>query len=801
MKTNLKHHLLWILLMSLTAGSLQAQTGTVKGRVYNKTNNEPLPYVNIIIDGKPTQGATTDMDGNFTINGITPGYIRLVASFVGFKKEFTEDFLVTNTHTVYEDIGMTEEVITLKDVEVRPTSVVRKESSPISMQTLSVQEIEKDPGSNRDISRVIQVLPGVSTNVTFRNDVIVRGGGPGENRFYLDGVEIPYINHFATQGASGGPAGIINVDFIREVNLSSSAFQASRGNALSSVMELRQIEGSRENFNGRFTIGSSDIALAIDVPIAKKSSLLLSVRRSYLELLFDILGLPFLPTYNDYQLKYRFDIDRKNQLTLVSLGALDHFNLNTGIKNPDDYQKYILKTLPVNNQWSYVVGLIYRHFREKGSDTWVLSRNMLDNERIKYAGNVEEEDSLRLKYRSREIENKLRYEGVTDLNGWKLSYGAGLEYIRYTNNTWQQIFLGNEVDTLNADSRLDFFKYALFGQVSKPFFGERLTLTLGLRMDGNTYSGLMSNPLRQLSPRLTASYQMAEKWYLNFNTGRYYQLPSYPAMGFRDNEGRLVNDSLGLKYISADHVVLGLEYLPRQTAKISLEGFYKYYRHYPFSLRDSVSLASKGADYTVLGDEPVKSISNGRAYGLEVLIRDVDLYKFNFLVSYTFVRSEFTDYRGDYIPSTWDNRHLLNVVVGRKFKYNWQVGIKYRFAGGAPYTPYDLDKSSLVAAWDVQNRGYLDYDQFNTLRLKSFNQLDVRIDKGFFFKKWSFMVYLDVQNVLNFKAEQADILINTQSDGSVVRYTDPQGNERYELRTIDNYAGTILPAIGIMIDI
>lgn len=179
----------------------------------------------------------------------------------------------------------------------------------------------------------------------------------------------------------------------------------------------------------------------------------------------------------------------------------------------------------------------------------------------------------------------------------------------------------------------------------------------------------------------------------------------------------------------------------------------------------------------------------------------MDFYKFNVLVSYTFVRSEFTNYAGKYIPSSWDNRHLLNIVVGRKFKYNWQVGIKYRFAGGAPYTPYDADKSSLVAAWDVQNRGYLDYNRFNSLRLGSFNQLDIRIDKGFFFKKWSLMVYLDVQNVLNFSAEQPDILVNTQPDGSVIRYMDPQGNERYDLRTIENYAGTILPAIGIMIDL
>jgi hypothetical protein len=169
-------------------------------------------------------------------------------------------------------------------------------------------------------------------------------------------------------------------------------------------------------------------------------------------------------------------------------------------------------------------------------------------------------------------------------------------------------------------------------------------------------------------------------------------------------------------------------------------------------------------------------------------------------MTYTFVRSEFTDYAGQYIPSAWDNRHLFNVTVGRKFKYNWEIGAKWRFAGGQPYTPWDMDKSSLVAAWDAQGRGYLNYDAFNTLRLSSFNQLDIRIDKGFYFKKWSLMFYLDVQNVLNFQAQQPDLLVNTQEDGKVVKYIDDQGQERYNLRTIENSAGTVLPAIGIMVD-
>jgi hypothetical protein len=254
-----------------------------------------------------------------------------VATAVGFKKFVSDDFLVTNSKTSDQDIGLDELIITLSQVEIRPSVLERNEEVPVSLQKLTIQEIERSPGSNRDISKVIQSLPGVASSPSFRNDVIVRGGGPGENRFYLDGVEIPYLNHFSTQGASGGPVGIINVDFIREVQLYSSAFPSARGNALSSVMDLRQVDGNKEKFGGRISLGSSDLAITLNGPISKNSSLIFSVRRSYLQLLFSALKLPFLPTYNDYQLKYKIDLDKRNQLSVISIGALDKNKLNTGI--------------------------------------------------------------------------------------------------------------------------------------------------------------------------------------------------------------------------------------------------------------------------------------------------------------------------------------------------------------------------------------------------------------------------------------------------------------------------------------
>ena len=778
-----------------------SQTGTIKGRVFNSKNNESLPFTNIIIENNPTKGASSDTAGNFTLTQVTPGYIRLVASSVGFEKYVSEDFLVTNAKTVFVEIGLKEAAVTLNAVDIKPSEFVRNEESPVSFQRLSVQEIERNPGSNRDISKVIQSLPGVASAPSFRNDVVVRGGGASENRFYLDGVEIPNLNHFSTQGASGGPVGIINVDFIREVEFYAGAFPAKRGNALSSVLEFNQIDGNKDKFTARLTLGSSDLGITLNGPVTKNSTLLFSYRRSYLQFLFSLLKLPFLPTYNDYQLKYKIDLDKRNQISIISIGSLDNNQLNTGIKNPNDFQHYILESLPVNNQWSYTFGIVYRHFRAKGNDNLVFSRNMLNNEELKYKNNNKVADSLLFDYKSQESENKIRYEGLTELGKTRIMYGAGMQYAEYTNKTFQQVYGENGLRPINYNSYLSLFSWNIFSQITQSFFKERLQLSLGIRMDANNYSSEMSNMLKQFSPRFSASYSITQKLFLNFNTGRYFQQPAYTSLGYRNTFGTLINDSLGARYIECDHFVLGLEFLPETHSKVSIEGFYKIYNKYPFSIRDSVALASKGADYDIYGNEALLSISKGRAYGMELLYRNTNLFGFNLILSYTLVRSEFTNYFGKYVPSAWDNRNLLYITVGRKFKRNWEIGAKWRLVGGAPYTPYDENKSSIVTAWNAQGSGYLDYTRFNTLRLRSFNQLDLRVDKAYYFKKWSLMIYVDVQNVLGTKADQPDILVNTQPDGSVLKYFDDKGIQRYKLRYIQNYAGTILPSLGIMIEL
>lgn len=783
--------------------SIFAQTGAIKGRVYNIKNNEPLPFTNLIINGTNI-GSVSDLNGVFQFSGLKPGYIKLEASSIGFERVLTEEILITNSKTSSIDIAMTEIGVQISGVEIKGAVFKRVEESPVSLNTLGIAQIEKSPGANRDISKVIQSLPGVASSVSFRNDIIVRGGGPSENKFLLDGIEIPNLNHFATQGASGGPVGIINTDFLREVDFYSGAFPASRGNSLSSVIDMKLIDGNSDRMIYRATLGASEMALSVNGPVSKKTNVLFSVRRSYLQFLFSAIGLPFLPTFNDYTLKVKTKFNVKNELTIISIGALDKSTLNTGIKNPTEEQQYILDYLPVNNQWNYAIGANYRHYRENSYATFVLSRNMLYNEAYKYLKNDESNLANKtIDYSSYETENKARYEEVYRTRGYKISFGAGTEYAKYTNKTYQKVFIPSTTDTIteiNYSSGLDLVKWNLFGQVSKSYLKDRLTLSFGVRSDANNYSPHMSNLLKQISPRFSASYSLSSKLTLNFNTGRYYQLPAHTTLGYRSTAGELVNKTNGLRYIQADHIVGGIDFRRNEKSKLTLEGFYKFYNYYPFSLRDSVSLASKGADFGVSGDEAVSPTSRGKSWGAELYFSEKITKSIDATLCYTWVRSSFEDKNGVFIPSAWDNRHILNVTTLVTLKKNWEIGVKWRFVGGAPYTPYNLDESSLIAAWDARGQGYLDYNKYNTERLSVFHQLDLRVDKEYFFKKWSLNLYLDVQNFYNFQAKQADVLVQIR-DGNGLPVINPEDPSRYELKYLPSETGTVLPTVGIIIEL
>ncbi len=796
--------LLLITLVFVLTCSVSAQLSRIKGKVTSVSDNKPVPFANVIINNSDL-GAIADTNGNYIIENVPPGIYNISCSFIGFKPAIQYEVNVTSVKPAIVNFELEENTSLLKEVEVTVSPFNKTEESPLSLKTINSTEIFRSPGGNRDISKVLQTLPGVGSSVSFRNDIIVRGGAPNENRFYIDGIEVPNINHFATQGSSGGPVGLINVNFIREVDFYSGAFPANRGNTLSSIIDFKQINGSTEKFGGSVMVGSSDVGLTLNGPTGKKSDLIFSVRRSYLQLLFKALSLPFLPTYNDFQLKENINFNNRVSLSIIGLGAIDDFQLNKtvneGLTDSTKIERndYIIGYIPVNEQWNYTIGANLKISSESGFTNIILSRNQLKNIATKYSNNTDNPEDLILDYNSSEIENKIRLEHTTYNGTWKFNYGAGYEKAYYTNYTFQKSEVNGSVYTKQLDSELSLGKFSIFAQAGKKLLEERLVLSLGLRTDASGYSASMQNLSNQLSPRFSASYSLTEKLFLNFNIGRYYQLPAYTVLGYRSNDGTLVNKENNVKYIRCDHLVGGVEYNPEKYFKITVEGFYKKYNNYPFLLNDSISLANLGGDFGVIGSEPCVSTSEGRSYGFEIFVQQKLSSTYYGILSMTFFRSEFLDKKGSYRPSSWDNRYIVNLTVGKKLKNNWEFGMKFRLLGGAPYTPYDIPLSSKKEIWDVTNRGIPDYDQLNEKRFSVAHGLDVRIDKKWFFKKLSFNAYLDIQNIYNFQFTGQPYL-NVRKDTNGMPITDPSNPDSYQTYEIENISGNILPSIGLMME-
>jgi len=773
--------------------TLEAQTGIISGRVYNSINNEPIMFANVVLEGTTT-GATTDLDGNYRIENLEPGLYNIQISYVGFNDQTIPEIEVTNAKPAIVDVPLIESSQDLEEVVIKASPFTKTEESPVSLRTIGVAEIQRKPGGSRDISKVVQTLPGVTSTNGFRNDLLIRGGAPNENRFYLDDVEVPNINHFATQGASGGPNGLINVDFIREVDFYSGAFPSNRGNALSSVFNFKQKDGRKDRIGATVSLGSSDAALTLEGPIADKTTFLFSVRQSYLQFLFKALELPFLPNYIDFQTKIKVKLNQKNEIYFTGLGAIDRFSLNLSA-NETEEQQYILDNLPVNNQWNYTNGLVYKHYQEKGYWTVVLSRNMLNNNAFKYVDNYDESQGTSIDYLSQEIENKLRIENTSRFGSFKINYGVSYEFAKYINesNTLFVTPLGPQ--QVIQESNLNINKYGVFGQLSRKMFKDRLILSMGFRMDGNDYNKEMRNPLNQFSPVFSLAYGFTEKLSFNLNTGLYHQLPPYTLLGYQV-QGDYINQNT-VKYINSRHFVGGLEYNSSNNSKVTLEGFLKVYKDYPFLLRDSLNMANLGGDFGVIGFEPGISDKTGFTYGLEFLAQQ-RLYKgFYGILSYTLGWSEFEDKNGDYVPSSWDSRHTVNLTAGKRFKKNWEVGLAWRSQSALPYTPIDEFNSSLVSNWDIFGVAFPDYEQLNTLRRNPANTLDLRVDKKWFFNKWSFNIYLDIENVYSGKTTQDVLVVERDENGD--KLLDPDRPGYYKTKYLTTETGTVLPTIGIIV--
>lgn len=749
--------LLLVFFVSLT--SFSQNTGSITGVVVDKSTQQPLDGASIKLDGSE-KGAIADSLGKFRIASIPVKSYNLEISKVGYKTLTLYNIVINSGNENNYSIELEQSVTSLSEVVIKANKRTARAATletPLSVQRLTSEEIKSNPGGNFDISKVIQTLPGVGGGQqggSFRNDIIIRGGAPNENVFYLDGIEVPVINHFQTQGSSGGPQGILNVSFIEDVKLSSSAFDARYDNALSSVFQFKQKNGNPNHFQGNFRLSATEAALTAEGPLSKnnKTTFLASARRSYLQLLFKAIDLPIRPNYWDFQTKITHPINKKTTLTFLGIGAIDEFRFEAP-KDATPEKLYTINSNVLVNQWNYTIGASLKKIIPNGFWNLALSRTDFNNDIEKYEDNQNPTLANKtLDIVSAEKETKLRFDMNKNRNGWKIAYGASAQLADYSNTTFSVIRKEIRDDggaivqpavSSNFNSPLkSFLRFGAFIQAGKRFAANRLGISAGIRTDMNTFTTDGMNGLQTLSPRISFSYVLADKWTWNSSAGIYYKIPPYTILGFADNNNVLVNKNA--KYQRSNHYTTGFEYLPNDGLRITLEGFYKKYSHVPVSNRNGISLANLGTDFTLLGNEAVTTNGKGKAYGVEFFVQKKLTKKFFGILSYTFYRSLYSGNDGKYIASSWDNRHLLSITWGYKFPRNWELGLKFRYQGGSPFTPFDETLSRLN--YLSQGVGTLDYSKLNNNRLTGFNSSDVRIDKKWNLRKITFDLFLDVTN-------------------------------------------------------
>ncbi len=759
--------------------------GKLNGYIFDSKSQLPLLGANVIIEGTE-KGAISNENGYFEISEIKPESYNLTVSYIGYQSKKIFNIIVKSKGNQTLEIYLLESSQKLEEIILFESPFKKSLETPLSINTFSRVEIESYPGADNDVTKVVQSMPGLSPSVGgFRNDIIIRGGAPNETVYYLDEIEIPNINHFSTQGSAGGPQGMINISFIDEVTLSTSAFGVEYDNPLSGVLQFNQKNGNPKEISGNFRFGASDSAITIEGPFSKnddnKTTFIFSARKSYLQFLFKLIGLPIRPDYWDFQAKINHKIDDYNSINIIGLGAIDDFT----VEAPDDFdftQQSFLEQVPIIKQNSTTLGTSWiRKFKKnKGQFILALSTNKLKNIFSRYSDN-ENLQGLYFKNDSHEWETKLRAKTTNYIDNWKITWGGNIQYSDYFNNT-RDIF--NQIEYL---TKYNFYKYGLFGSISKSFIDSKLDISLGIRADEDSFSQ-GSKFIDNISPRISTSYALTEdrRLKLNSSVGTYFKIPTYTVLGFKGISGEFTNR--GAKYTKSNHYVIGFEYSLGNASRISFEGFIKKYQNFPISVIDGVSLANKGADFEVLGNEDIITNGEGKTRGIEFLFQQKLTRNFYGIFSYTYFKSEFTDINGNYLPSVWDSKHLSSFSGGYKLKRNWEISSRWRFAGKTPYVPYDLVSSLL----NYPNM-ILDYSQLGSVKLGNFSQLDVRFDKKWNKERISINFFIEILNLLAQK-------IPTPKEYGLQRDNLGDIITPINLVEVDVNRESIIPSFGFSID-
>lgn len=715
-------------------------TSVIEGELLDRDTKQEIIGAKIEVLNT-TLGTVSDANGKFRLSGLPVGTYRLKITAPEYKTIIRSDVRVGSSQSTKLSIELKLDAYQQSEQVITGVKAFEKtEDMRVSSNTLTQEEIRRAPGAVEDVSRMVQILPGVAFGSDARNDIIARGGSPIENFIMIDGIEVPNINHYAQQGASGGPIGMINTDFLSDVNFSAGGFGVKYGDRLSSIMDIKFRDGDKHNLHGKFDMGLGGFGAIVETPIqTDKSSLLFSIRRSYLDLILRGTGLTGVPNYWNFNLKATYQLSHNHSLALLGLGGIDEIEFKD---YRSDAAQALLNRDAASNGWRYVGGLSHKWLIDNNTylqtslstnafhNTWKDDSVSIDDNRNIIARKTD----LRNSFTDREILLRTDFSkrfSPRDL----LEIGATVRALSNESEVFQRA--GSDNTGRNPELNLAFeataMKLGAYTQYTRNLTAD-FSITAGLRWDYFNYLTIK----HALSPRLSASYDLTSKLRLNLGGGLYQQSPPLFWL-IADERSREV------KWMKTYQAIAGVEFFPSEDLKFSVEVYTKEYRDYPVSVNNPQFVySSAGADWG-LPYEQIRTGSNGYARGMEVFAHKKLSDKFYGMVSYGFSQIRFKDGNGDERPSGFDYQHLFTVIGGYKLTNDLELSAKFRYAGGRPYTPFDL------AASQAANRGILDYTRVNSERFADYRRLDIRADYRFSLFGWNTLFFIDLQNVMNFE--------------------------------------------------
>ena len=756
------------LLAASSAAAQDVPEGTILGRITGP-NREPVARALIEILDTGISSVSDD-EGRFAIREIPTGVYSLRAGALGYRPVLLSNQIVGSGKPLTVQIELPAQPIELETIEVAPSFFAEEEKEePANTRTLDAVDTRRAPGVIEDVVRSVSLLPGVAVTSPGRNDLAVRGGAPYESLFIVDGIEVPNINHFGSQGSTGGPLSLINIEFVRETEFASGGMGVRFGDRTASVTDIRLREGSTDALAGTLNLSATGAGVILEGPIGSGGSFLFSARRSYLDLLFNAAGFSFVPSYWDFQLKTNHRLSDRDRLSFLFVGALDDIAFNT----EDEEDEYDNSRTIAPNVRQYFAGLTWDRLFGASRLEVTLGRTFTSFETTQTILGDPPQEILR--NFSDEGENGLRVEWASDPSK-KLAWTLG-NSLKYASDLTYDVQLAGEVRTdasgsprpLAVDTSFTAFRNATYAEAAVRAT-DRIRITGGLRAD---WYDFIDDGFR-LSPRLGATWQVGATTSLRGSLGRYVQPPSYIwLIGDPSNPENLTP-------IVSDQATLGIERRIRPDLRVQLEGYYKKYEDYPARVfRPQAVLAPTGFEDATndipFGLEPLLSDGTGRSYGAELFLQkrlsDIPIYG---LLSLSLGRAEYASLEGVDRPGTYDTRFIGSISTGWRINPKWEVSGKFRLATGLPTTPF------ITSGPETGQRDWTQYNEGE--RFPTFHALDLRVDRRFSFQSWQLEVYLDVQNVYG------------RNNISAVRW-DPRTNEPEFNESLG-----VLPTIGINVE-